>query len=177
MPTSVTVLGEARGLPPTVDLAGYRIVQESLTNALRHAGPAQTSVRLSYEGSLLVIEVSDDGRGTLAGPGRFSEGAGHGITGMRERAAAVGGTLEAGPGEGGGWLVRASLPLSVRPSDSPAGDAGSAGSAGPADGAAGPAGSAGSTGPAGSAGPAGGAGSDDRTDRSAGRPTRAARVR
>ncbi|MGH9130683.1 MAG: sensor histidine kinase [Acidimicrobiales bacterium] len=115
MPTSVRVLGEARDLLPAVDLAAYRIVQESLTNALRHAGPARAAISLSYQGSSLILEVTDDGRGTPASGSGSVSGSGHGISGMRERATSVGGTLDAGPGLNGGWTVRASLPLPPDP--------------------------------------------------------------
>jgi signal transduction histidine kinase len=109
LPTSVTVQGEARTLAPTVDLTAYRIVQESLTNALRYAGPTTARVMLSYTDQELEVEVLDGGRGRANGT---AEGAGHGIAGMRERVEAVGGTLIAGPGPAGGFRVQARLPLS-----------------------------------------------------------------
>jgi signal transduction histidine kinase len=109
LPTAVTVHGRARGLAPTVDLTAYRIVQESLTNALRHAGPTTASVTLSYSDDQLQIEVLDGGRGHVDG---MPHGDGLGIAGMRERAEAVGGTLIAGPGPEGGFRVQARLPLS-----------------------------------------------------------------
>jgi signal transduction histidine kinase len=109
LPTTVTVRGPARPLPPAIDLAAYRILQESLTNAVRHAGAAAATVTLAYEGPQLVLEVCDDGRGAAAGGN--GAGGGHGIAGMRERAAAAGGALEAGPRPGGGFRVRARLPL------------------------------------------------------------------
>jgi len=109
LPTSVTVHGRARTLAPTVDLTAYRIVQESLTNALRYAGPTTARVTLSYTDDELHVEVLDGGRGRADGT---PEGAGHGIAGMRERAEAVGGTLIAGPVPEGGFLVQARLPLS-----------------------------------------------------------------
>jgi signal transduction histidine kinase len=110
LPTSVLVNGRARTLAPTVDLTAYRIVQESLTNALRYAGPTSARVTLSYADDELQVEVLDGGRGDPEGT---SEGAGHGIAGMRERAEAVGGTLIVGPGSEGGFRVHARLPLSV----------------------------------------------------------------
>jgi signal transduction histidine kinase len=110
LPTSVTIRGQARTLAPTVDLTAYRIVQESLTNALRYAGPATARVTLSYADDELDVEVVDGGRGRADGT---PEGAGHGIAGMRERAEAVGGTLIAGPGPEGGFRVQARLPLSA----------------------------------------------------------------
>jgi signal transduction histidine kinase len=109
LPTSVTVQGQARTLAPTVDLTAYRIVQESLTNALRYAGPTIARVTLSYTDEELHVEVLDGGRGRADG---IPEGAGHGIPGMRERAEAAGGTLIAGPGPEGGFRVQARLPLS-----------------------------------------------------------------
>jgi signal transduction histidine kinase len=106
--TTVEVRGPAREVPPAVDLAAYRVVQESLTNTLRHAGPATARVNLSYGPDTLVVEVTDDGRGASAAvPG---PGDGNGLRGMRERAEAVGGTLHAGPSASGGFSVRAVLP-------------------------------------------------------------------
>ena len=94
--TTFTVTGEPVPLPAAVDLAAYRIVQESLTNAIRHAGPATAAVSLGYHPGELRIEVTDTGRGQPAGWPR-ARAAGHGLAGMRERAAAVGGTVETGP--------------------------------------------------------------------------------
>ena len=107
--TTVVTDGEPRTLPPEVDLAAYRIVQESLTNVIKHAGPAQATVRLSYGKDALHIDVTDNGRGGLASPA--AGGSGHGLIGMRERAVSVGGTLETGRGPGGGYRVSAMLPL------------------------------------------------------------------
>lgn len=110
--TTLTVSGNRRPLPPAADLAAYRIIQESLTNTIRHAGPATAAVSLSYGESELVIDVTDTGRGAAvaAGPDGGS-GGGHGLIGMRERAASVGGTVETGPRAGGGYRVRARLPI------------------------------------------------------------------
>ena len=115
--TTFTVTGEPVPLPSAVDLAAYRIVQESLTNAIRHAGPATAAVSLGYGRDELRIEVTDTGRG-LGDPGAGHNGdpgagpnGGHGLAGMRERAATVGGTLETGPGSAGGFRVAARLPL------------------------------------------------------------------
>jgi signal transduction histidine kinase len=110
LPTSVTVHGQARPSALTVDLTAYRIVQESLTNALRYAGPTTARVTLSYTEYELRVEVADGGRGGVDGT---PQGDGHGIAGMRERAEAVGGTLIAGPAAEGGFRVQARLPLSV----------------------------------------------------------------
>jgi signal transduction histidine kinase len=108
LPTAVSVNGQTRPLATTVDLTAYRIVQESLTNALRHAGPTTASVTLSYTDSDLQVEVLDGGCGRVD---ETPHGAGHGIAGMRERAEAVGGTLTAGPLPEGGFRVEARLPL------------------------------------------------------------------
>ena len=108
LPVELAVTGQRAGLPAAVDLAAYRIVQESLTNVVRHAGSATATVRVGYQPDALVLEVADTGRGRAAGAARPG---GHGIAGMRERAAAVGGTLQAGPSGDGGFLVRARLPF------------------------------------------------------------------
>jgi signal transduction histidine kinase len=115
LPVTVRRDGAPRSLPPSIDLAAYRIIQESLTNVFRHAGPASATVLLRFDESRLRIEVADTGRGLV--PGADSPGAGHGIIGMRERAAAVGGTLSAGPDQGGGYRVAAVLPLPSEPTE------------------------------------------------------------
>jgi signal transduction histidine kinase len=101
--------GEVRPLPFAVDVAAFRIVQEALTNVSRHAGPATATVRVSYGDRELAVEVDDDGRGPSAQGS--APGGGKGIVGMRERAAALGGDLQAAPRPGGGFRVRARLPL------------------------------------------------------------------
>src|SRR6266511_3481042 len=98
-----------RELPGGVDRAAYRIVQESLTNAIRHAGPARVTVSIRYGPSDLEVRVADDGRGPCEGAG--PAGGGRGIVGMRERAALLSGELAAGPGPDGGFQVWARLPL------------------------------------------------------------------
>jgi signal transduction histidine kinase len=108
IPVRTEVSGTARPLPAAVDLAAYRIVQESLTNVARHAGPATATVRLGYRADGISVEILDDGRGA-PGP-RPAGGAGSGITGMTERAAALGGQLTAGPRPGRGYAVTAWLP-------------------------------------------------------------------
>jgi signal transduction histidine kinase len=113
----LSVSGRRHRLPPTVDLAAYRIVQESLTNVLRHAGPARARISIDYGCDGVVVRVDDDGWGVAVRPSTESssttqERIGYGILGMRERAQAVGGTIEAGPGPVGGFQVRATLPLS-----------------------------------------------------------------
>ena len=110
----VQTIGGCRVLPAALDLAAYRIVQESLTNVARHAGPATATVRLAYRTDGLDIEVSDDGKAAMGNGGRLP-GTGSGIGGMRERAVALGGRLTAGPRDGGGFTVSAHLPLGGSP--------------------------------------------------------------
>ena len=114
--TTFTVTGEQVPLAAAVDLAAYRIVQESLTNAIRHAGPATAAVSLGYHHDELRIDVTDTGRGQSVSAAAGQSG-GHGLAGMRERAAAVGGTVETGPGPGGGFRVAARLPFGGRLAD------------------------------------------------------------
>ncbi|MEJ5945214.1 histidine kinase [Pseudokineococcus basanitobsidens] len=110
--------GERRPLPPSPGLAVYRITQEALTNVLKHAGPrARAQVRLRWLDGVVEVEVLDDGRGAGAPPGPPG---GQGLVGMRERAALVGGRVDAGPARGGGWRVRALLPDDAPPVAPPA---------------------------------------------------------
>jgi signal transduction histidine kinase len=107
------VEGTLSPLPVGVDLSAYRIVQEALTNVVKHAGPAQAQVTIRYRDRDLTVEVTDDGRGVGA-PASDDRGAtGHGLIGMRERVAAFGGDLEIGPCPGGGFRVAARLPLAA----------------------------------------------------------------
>jgi MYXO-CTERM domain-containing protein len=99
--------GPATALPPGVDLSAYRIVQEALTNTLRHARATRAEVTVRYDADAVEVEVRDDGRAAPAGDGNA---AGHGLMGMRERASLLGGTLDAGPLPGGGYRVHARLP-------------------------------------------------------------------
>jgi signal transduction histidine kinase len=108
LPTTLTQVGEPVPLPAAVDLAAYRIVQESLTNVIKHAGTATATVSIGYEQAAVRIEIADTGRGVT--PGLNGAATGHGLIGMRERAASVGGTLEVGPGRAGGFRVLARLP-------------------------------------------------------------------
>jgi signal transduction histidine kinase len=102
-------VGDARPLPFGVDVAAFRIVQEALTNVSRHAGSAKATVQITYGEHDLIVQVDDDGRGVTE---QAKLRAGSGIRGMRERATALGGELDAGPGpDGGGFRVRARLPL------------------------------------------------------------------
>ena len=109
-PVRLHVEGLPRPLPAMVDLSAYRIVQEALTNVRKHAGPTSALVDISvrYLPDALEVEVTDDGRGAAA---NRSEANGYGLTGMRERASLCGGHLDAGPRRGGGWFVRARLPI------------------------------------------------------------------
>jgi signal transduction histidine kinase len=143
LPAELTVSGRPRELPPGLDLAAYRVVQEALTNVMKHAGQARTAVRLDYRPHELIIDVSDDGpsptspspftgaraRGptrTAAGepaPGHdaFGQanlgGGGRGLLGLRERVSLYGGEFDAGPRAAGGWRVTARLPLDPQPAD------------------------------------------------------------
>ena len=130
LPVRLQVSGVPRDLPPGADLAAYRVVQEALTNVLKHAGQARTDVRLDYRDRELIVEIADGGQpsgasgsGPGAGPGPGAApssgpgtpacpgpGTGHGLPGLRQRLALHGGELEAGWRPGGGWRVRARIP-------------------------------------------------------------------
>jgi signal transduction histidine kinase len=101
-------------VPAGVDVSAYRIVQEALTNVLKHAGPARACVRIAYEDDAVVVEVADDGDGPPAA-GRNGDGSGHGLVGIREPVALAGGAVCTGPGPAGGYVVRARLPYGVTP--------------------------------------------------------------
>ena len=123
LPVELHITGTPRDLPPGLGLAVFRVVQEALTNVIKHAGKPQTEVRLTYEPAALVVEVADDGRPIpAAGPAPDAaacpRGAGMGLLGLRERVALYGGELAAGPRPGGGWLVQARIP--VEPAEIPA---------------------------------------------------------
>jgi signal transduction histidine kinase len=108
LPVRLTVAGEPRPLPSGVELSVYRIVQEALTNVLKHSRPSEVEVTLSFRGADgLEVEVIDDGRAASDG----GEATGHGLVGMRERVALLGGELEAGRRVGGGFRVAARLPV------------------------------------------------------------------
>jgi len=116
LPVTLTVTGAQRPLPPDVDQAAYRIVQEALTNVSRHSGSADgggqvcAAVHLHYTPQTLSIQVDDDGKGAVTSAGSRSSGPGLGLVGMRERVSALGGRLQAGPQDDGGFQVRAELP-------------------------------------------------------------------
>jgi signal transduction histidine kinase len=148
LPVTVTVTGRSHDVPAVTDLSAFRIIQEALTNTLRHAGPATAAVTVDYGAAALRVEVTDTGRGLtdsaaeaaysafVAGAGfpvpapgaavrdsgvAWAGTVGHGLRGMRERAAAAGGTIDAGPRPAGGFRVAASLPLDDQPAPKPAG--------------------------------------------------------
>jgi signal transduction histidine kinase len=118
--TTLEVLGDVGAVPDAVAGAAYRIVQESLTNVMRHAGPASATVIVDRVGEGLLVRIEDDGRGASANVD--GEPAGHGLSGMSERALALGGTVEAGPRPGGGYRVRAWLPVEPPVDESASGD-------------------------------------------------------
>jgi signal transduction histidine kinase len=121
----VSVAGGPRRLPPAVDLACYRVVQESLTNVLRHARASRAEIAVTHDNGLVTVEIIDDGKGSEPPPAaagllrpaespvgdRQGRRSGQGIVGMRERARSLGGSLEAGPRPGGGFRVQASIPV------------------------------------------------------------------
>ncbi|MER5935068.1 histidine kinase [Streptomyces sp. NPDC002054] len=123
LPVEVRIAGEPRPLPPGIDVTAYRIVQEALTNALKHGDGAKAEVTVRYAEHYLRVEILNDGPSVLTGPARpappraarrttpRAEGAGHGLTGLRERVAVYGGDLDARRRLGGGYRVRARLPL------------------------------------------------------------------
>jgi signal transduction histidine kinase len=130
LPVTVNVTGTERSLPPEADQAAYRIVQEALTNVSRHAGQASAWVNLCYTADALEIQVDDDGagisiastasNGTSNGESNSTSNNGHsasnglGLIGMRERVTALGGRLQAGPRDGGGFQVRAEIPAEIK---------------------------------------------------------------
>jgi signal transduction histidine kinase len=118
LPVTLIVEGQPRHLPSGVDLSVFRIVQEALTNTLKHAGPARATVRVRYEPDHLLLTVTDNGRG-LAEQLKRDNGdrvsRGHGLVGMRERVALFDGDLQAGPKPGGGYEVTARLSLTPCP--------------------------------------------------------------
>jgi signal transduction histidine kinase len=111
-PVRLVLAGQVGRLPPGVDLTAYRIVQEALTNARRHAPGAEVEIELRYTPDTLHLRVRDNGPGP---PGPAAESVGHGLLGMRERVAMVGGSLRTGAANGGGFVVEADLPIRLVP--------------------------------------------------------------
>ncbi len=109
LPVELRSEGESRPLPAGVELVAYRVVQEGLTNVIKHAGDARAVVTIAYREDRVDVEVSDNGRL----PARQSDGRGHGLFGMRERVALYGGSFDAGPRETGGFVVSASIPTAA----------------------------------------------------------------
>jgi signal transduction histidine kinase len=115
LPVALHTEGHIVSLPPGVELSAYRVVQEALTNVRRHAGRVdRVDVAVLHAVGSLVVEITDDGRGTSSKPGSDGLQPGYGIAGMRERVSIFGGSLNAGPRQGGGWRVRATFPLPSR---------------------------------------------------------------
>jgi signal transduction histidine kinase len=115
---TLSIDGDHTALPPAVNVSAYRIIQEALTNVLKHAGPARAEVTVSCAHNAVTIEVTDDGPGNPASPavnGEGEVGGGQGLAGMRERVALFGGELRAGPHPGGGFTVWARLPIGGPP--------------------------------------------------------------
>jgi signal transduction histidine kinase len=118
LPVTIQVQGTSRPLAPGLELTIYRVAQEALTNTLKHAGPARARIVLRYGEHTVELVVADDGRGLgpgAAGTPQDGQGTGHGLIGMRERAALYGGSLAAGPGPDGGFAVRMVLPVDGGP--------------------------------------------------------------
>ena len=123
LPVELAVSGGLHDLPPGLDLAAFRVVQEALTNVIKHAGQAPTTVRLDLSDTELVVDVADagrpapyrrrvpPGRQVFPAPGAVPSGGGRGLLGLRERIAIYGGELDAAPRPGGGWRVRARFPV------------------------------------------------------------------
>jgi signal transduction histidine kinase len=110
LPVDLAVEGAPRPLPAGIDVSAYRILQEALTNSLKHAGPASASVVVHYRDDVVELRVVDDGVATDTGATNGDAASGHGIVGMRERVALCGGELRVGPRPTGGYEVRARLP-------------------------------------------------------------------
>jgi len=110
LPVRVHLDGDPVALPRAVDLSSYRIVQEGLTNALKHARATRADVTIRYKGERVELEVRDDGAGATA-----SDGLGHGLVGIRERVKIYGGEMTAGPAPDGGFLLTARLPVDAHP--------------------------------------------------------------
>ncbi len=110
LPVQLTVDGEPRELTPGLELVAFRVVQEALTNAIKHAGPAEAAVRVAFAPEAIELEITDTGRGPSS-EADDGDGGGHGLVGMRERLNLYGGELHTGRRRGGGFQVRARIPL------------------------------------------------------------------
>jgi len=115
LPVQVSVGGDRRRLPAGVELSAYRIVQEALTNSLKHGGRTRARVQLTYHPEDLELCISDSGNGADRSPERAVHTAGSGLLGMQQRAVLLGGCLAAGPGPDGGFVVTARLPVAGVP--------------------------------------------------------------
>ena len=115
LPIDLRVCELPHELSPGLDLAVYRVIQEALTNVIKHAGKPSTTVNLTYGDGQLVVEVTDTGRPIVAAAPAVPDGAKRGLIGLRERIALYGGVLDAGPRRGGGWTVRARFPVAAPP--------------------------------------------------------------
>jgi signal transduction histidine kinase len=111
LPVEFQVDGERRDLPVGIELSAYRIVQEALTNVLKHAGQAHAAVHVRYGPDCLELEITDDGADDEAVPAAEVPGGGHGLAGIRERVSLYGGTFDASARLGGGFAVRVLLPV------------------------------------------------------------------
>jgi signal transduction histidine kinase len=111
LPVTFEETGTRRSLPAGLDLAAFRVVQEGLTNAIKYSGHAETAVRIGWSDAELVLEIADRGPGPAARDGVAADDGGHGLVGMRERVRLYGGELDTGRREGGGFRIRAKLPL------------------------------------------------------------------
>jgi signal transduction histidine kinase len=109
LPVEVKIEGEEKPLPPSIDLSAYRIVQEALTNSLKHAGPSEASVTIIYRDDSIELDITDSGRGSSSTESQKSRGTG--LVGMRERVSLHGGEFKAGNTSGPGFTVHATLPL------------------------------------------------------------------
>src|SRR5207245_2572056 len=109
LPVELRVEGDAVPLPSAVDVSAYRVLQEALTNVVKHAGPARARAVVRYGRTAVEIEVSDDGRGANG-----AAATGYGLAGMRERVELHGGTLDTGAPAGGGFVVKARIPYDER---------------------------------------------------------------
>ncbi|MEV5972172.1 ATP-binding protein [Streptomyces sp. NPDC051921] len=117
VPVDLTTTGTRRPLPPGTELCVYRVVQEALTNVLKHAHPARATVLVEYRPTELRVTVTDDGRSDRQDPAKLPPRSGHGLIGMRERARLYGGTVDAGPRAEGGFRVCLVLPVASEGSD------------------------------------------------------------